>query len=614
MSATPPPAQQSKWNIGPISTPSLQWGAMRAGRPHACKICGVILLTGEKAGFCCGPKGNRFHMIPPLPPLPIEYTTFINDPRVSSLSRKLNLIFSFASLESTHSFPNPGNPSFIAIAGKTYHALRAGPGDNTSIRWMLYDGFDRDHIPHSQYASQLPTSWIDSLQASLIRLNPLVSQVCFLHHLQLQNPNQYRTASLILKDSGANEIAAIMCYDNTIASEIHPRSLSVSRLNGNRQSIATVSRLWEPLAYPLFFPNGTLGWGIHSGVDEHIGSELNQIQAIDGDPPTTQIWHYRARLLREPRFHIFGRLTNEYVIDMFTRELETRLHYIRTNQARIRALEEDSALMGQENISDLENVYLPASFLGSWRWASNQIADSLAIAAACGAPTLFVTFTCNTEWPEITSQLLPGQLFTDIPVVVCRVFKQKLSKLIQALRTMFTSGGRLVYLIDCIEFQKRGLPHAHLLLKYPIDCISPADIDHVVSAKIPDDPADAELVRKFMIHNSHPARIISHQPPDAMHPLKYCERWRDGARICRFGYPKPLQATTTFDEQQRVQYARPNPGDEHVVAHCLPLLRKFRCHLNVEIAGSGQLFQYLFKYIHKGASPVQPSFLFDPNI
>jgi hypothetical protein len=39
-----------------------------------------------------------------------------------------------------------------------------------------------------------------------------------------------------------------------------------------------------------------------------------------------------------------------------------------------------------------------------------------------------------------------------------------------------------------------------------------------------------------------------------------------------------------------------------VVPHCLPLLRKFRCHLNMECANTSHLFQYLFKYVHKGFS------------
>ena len=139
------------------------------------------------------------------------------------------------------------------------------------------------------------------------------------------------------------------------------------------------------------------------------------------DVPTRQIMHYRAHLLREPRFKIFGRLTNEYAIDMFTRNLETRLNYIRANQKRLH--EEDAALMGVTHVSDSQNIYLPASFLGSRRWATEQISDSLAVAAKYGPPTFFITMTCNTNWPEIQSQLCHGQDFTGIPVVVIHVFK-----------------------------------------------------------------------------------------------------------------------------------------------------------------------------------------------
>ena len=47
------------------------------------------------------------------------------------------------------------------------------------------------------------------------------------------------------------------------------------------------------------------------------------------------MWHYRAQILREERFQIFGRLTNEYIVDMFSRDLECRLNYIRSNQLRL---------------------------------------------------------------------------------------------------------------------------------------------------------------------------------------------------------------------------------------------------------------------------------------
>ena len=555
-----------------------------------------MLLTGERAGFCCGPNGNRYSAVQPLPPLPNEFNTFLNSPDISKLSRKLNLIFSFAAMESTHAFPTPGNPSFVAIAGKVYHRVRLNPQDNTAIRWMLYDGFDDSSIPHHAQARDIPSSWIHAVRSSLSQYNPFASSVLSLRNLQLQQPLQFGSASIVVQDSGCAEIAAVMCYENSLRSQISPRSLLISTANNRPQSIPTVSRLWEPMAYPLFFPHGTLGWGLRPSQQVPFSIAVD---GADLDATTTQIWHYRVRLLREDRFLIFGRLTNEYVVDMFSRELDARLSYIRSNQERLRAQEQDAALMGHEEVQDTENIYLPASFLGSGRWSSNQIADSLTIAATYGPPTFFVTFTCNGDWPEIRSCLRPGQTYTDIPVVVCRVFKQKLSRLMSIFRTMFPNAGRLLYSIHRIEFQKRGLPHAHILLKYSNDCTLPGDIDRVISAHIPEAADDAETVRRFMIHPTHNSNIINNIPPSPENPLKYCEKWKDSVRMCRFGYPKSAQEKTTFDTSNRVLYHR-GERDAFVVPYCLPLIRKFQCHMNMEIAGCGQLFQYLFKYIHKG--------------
>ena len=587
------------WRIQPISTTRLYWGSSSNNNSanRQCSICGVVLLTGEKAGFCCGPNGNRYLSVQPLPPLPDEFNIFLQSPDISGLSRKLNLIFSFAAMESTHAFPTPGNPSFIAVAGRIYHRVRLRRKANTAVRWMLYDGFEDSLIPHRTHTQVIPPSWIEAVRTSLTLYNPFVSNVLSLRTLRLQDPTQFNSASIVIQDSGNAEIAAVMCYENTLRSEIAPRSLLISTVDKRSQRIHTVSRLWEPMAYPLLFPHGTLGWGLRPLTPQDPFSII--VDDVDSDAATTQIWHYRARLLREPRFAIFGRLTNEYIVDMFSRELDARLTYIRSNKERIRAQEQDAALMGHEDVQDTDNVYLPASFLGSNRWSSNQIADSLTIAAVYGPPTFFVTFTCNGDWPEIRSCLRPGQTYTDLPVVVCRVFKQKLSRLMTIFRTMFPNAGQLLYAIQRVEFQKRGLPHAHILLKYATDCVSPDDIDRVISARIPEAADNAEIVHRFMLHPTHSSSVINHVPPSAENPLKYCEKWKNGARMCRFGYPKPPQQQTSLDSSNRVLYRR-EQGDSFVVPHCLPLLRKFECHMNVEIAGCGQLFQYLFKYIHKG--------------
>lgn len=84
---------------------------------RTCPFCGIQLLSGENAGFCCGPQGKYFNAVPPLPRLPDEFYTFLNDPQVSGLSRKLNLLFSFAALQTTAAFPNTAD-GFLAIQGE----------------------------------------------------------------------------------------------------------------------------------------------------------------------------------------------------------------------------------------------------------------------------------------------------------------------------------------------------------------------------------------------------------------------------------------------------------------------------------------------------------------
>ena len=105
---------------------------------------------------------------------------------------------------------------------------------------------------------------------------------------------------------------------------------------------------------------------------------------------------------------------------------------------------------------------LLSSFIGSRAWASEQLADALALCREHGKPSFFVTITTNPNWPEITSQLRPGQTASDVPVVVTRVFHLRLQKALEYIKRMM---GSMVYLVKVIEFQSRGLPHAHMVFK-----------------------------------------------------------------------------------------------------------------------------------------------------
>jgi hypothetical protein len=97
---------------------------------------------------------------------------------------------------------------------------------------------------------------------------------------------------------------------------------------------------------------------------------------------------------------------------------------------------------------DLLNHKIPASFMGSRAWASDNFVDGLAIARDLGKLTFFVTMTCNPKWPEISCKLEPQQHYTDIPMVVCRAFHARLHALKEFIRSYF---GSIVYQILVVE-------------------------------------------------------------------------------------------------------------------------------------------------------------------
>jgi len=65
--------------------------------------------------------------------------------------------------------------------------------------------------------------------------------------------------------------------------------------------------------------------------------------------------------------------------------------------------------------------------------------------------------------------------------------------------------GKVASMVYTVEFQKRGLPHMHLLifLQQEDKICNPKDVDDIVSAQIPD-PVDHpllyETVTKHMVH------------------------------------------------------------------------------------------------------------------
>jgi len=229
---------------------------------------------------------------------------------------------------------------------------------------------------------------------------------------------------------------------------INPRSILIRcRRSQQPEFINILSHHYEPLHYVLFFPHAEIGWG---------ASHIAEV------PHMTQHQWYRGRLLADnnDRFSTFGRLCCEYLVDMYSHTEEQKLAYI----ARERRFREHELHAANESLEDEfePTIKLPASFVGSHAWTSEQASDAMALRRKYGKPTFFMTMTFNPDWPEVQSRLLPGQTAFDVPIVVARTFKSRLEKVLHLLHTRF---GEKKYLIKVIEFQKRGFPHAHILLK-----------------------------------------------------------------------------------------------------------------------------------------------------
>jgi hypothetical protein len=108
----------------------------------------------------------------------------------------------------------------------------------------------------------------------------------------------------------------------------------------------------------------------------------------------------------------------------------------------------------------------------------------------------------NPKWKEIQESLLPGQTANDRPDIVARVFQLRLKRLMDQLIKEGVFGEVDGYLVT-IEWQKRGLPHAHILLilKRRYRLLNRDDFDSAVCAELPHpDSALFNLVKDHMIH------------------------------------------------------------------------------------------------------------------
>ncbi|KAG2197507.1 hypothetical protein INT47_007116 [Mucor saturninus] len=378
------------------------------------------------------------------------------------------------------------------------------------------------------------------------------------------------------------------------------------------------------------FPGGEDGWNINLELNlddeaiqrnqERDENSLSSNRLTQKSVSLNQFYQHRLQVRPgETMTCHFGRLFHLYIVDMYCKIEGRRLYYLRTNQSTLRS-ELYSGLadvragvdMSRESIG--KRVILPSSHTGSPRALHQMQQDAMAVVRALGKPDLFVTITCNPNWKEIVDELLPGEVPSERPDLICRVFDLKLKEIFTDIKDKMIFG-KVKGLIHVIEYQKRGLPHAHVVIILA-ECSklrTPSDIDKYISAEIPDPvrfPKAFKTITKHMMHT--PCNICL---TDSYGKIRMCRDNKD--KTCSKHFPKDIYHATTIDEKGFAKYRRrpttlfvlfPNgyhADNRWVVPHNLYLAVKYNTHINVEFCAGNQAIKYLFKYIYKGSDRAQ---------
>ncbi|SGY57450.1 BQ5605_C006g04273 [Microbotryum silenes-dioicae] len=324
-------------------------------------------------------------------------------------------------------------------------------------------------------------------------------------------------------------------------------------------------------------------------------------------------FHICPHNISYPTLFLAGWLFQKVVADTWAMTEQERLYWMRANQKKLRAEEylslQASLAEGLDPAQIGKRVILPSSQTGSPRQMVQLYQDAMAIVRVFGAPGIFITMTCNPAWSEIVNALLPGQTASDRPDIVTRVFHGKLKALLaDVLGIGRVPGvfGKVIAYVYVVKFQKRGLPHAHILLIMDPEDKPKTNDDYnkIVTAEIPDRdkfPPLFETITNSMLHRrcDHPGKHTCHN---------------DHGK-CTKQFPKQLQPRTTGKDcgyphyrrrgiHQYVKFTGTAQEEVYTDANVVPtnpfLASKYNCHVNVEIASGVAVIKYLYKYVYKG--------------
>ncbi|XP_074290807.1 uncharacterized protein LOC141617508 [Silene latifolia] len=434
----------------------------------------------------------------------------------------------------------------------------------------------------------------------------------------------------------SDEVTVVWLDSTTMQGNEGPHIIAYGRgLHSHR--VKLFYGCYDPLQYPLLLPKGDIGW--HQGLNKVSSSSFDgglgasfPVSAVSGTESESLIEaevanaarrrtradkHISCREYYAYKFQIRpgnfilreDRLFQQYIVDMYVKIENTRLDFLRLNQEAIRAdLYQgilDTLSLGENATCNVgKRIVLPPSFLGGPRDMSRRYLNAMALVQKYGKLDLFITITCNPNWPEIKSELAPGEQAQNRPYLVARIFHAKLTFLRKQLKEKQIFG-EVAAMINVVEFQKCGLPHAHFLiiLKPAYKVTQPEKFDDYVTVELPatDNPHLRSVVLRHMMHG----------PCGDSFPKCACMQIKDRKKECSKAYPKSFRNFTTNgsdsyplyrrrDTGETVEVRKANMDNRSVVPYNPYLLAMFDCHLNVEVCSTIKAVKYLYKYVYKG--------------
>jgi len=399
---------------------------------NKCEHCGCLYLTNEKNRKICCNNGdfiNSSTSFPKLKPLPPQLKNLILS-RLQHFGRNsvsYNNILCLGATGVDNWSSNNGweyrhGDYCVTLHGRTYHFLASSDGSN-GLHFFLFDA-QLDLLGHGDKLNIGPTGQVEykriypeylhTLFLELQQINVLVQEIERIGLFSL-NPNTDITSPNILVDLNTRtsyfDVAAIT--SNTV---IGNRILTIRRKGSTSTStIGTTDSKLEPLSYPLLFPFGEDGWGeqIRKNIKfpQYLLSRLLMGEKNEDGSPLVLL-NRENKYISVNRFQIMSRLAQTYLVDNLSRAIDYRLNWHKNHQQDIFGVREIS----QENDNDNNNnestdhTFLSQSCHGSRRHLRRLSCNALAIVSEYGRPSIFITLTCNTNWKNITDQLLDSQV------------------------------------------------------------------------------------------------------------------------------------------------------------------------------------------------------------